>query len=67
MIRTQQRRRLEHLVTTSRAHVQAVAKRHDLRIVPAGPYLYCVRRVPLLGAPIIYRAQVGPMFGEVAR
>lgn len=46
------------VVTTSRAHVEAVAGRHDLQLVPAGDYLYTVRRVPLLGQPIIYRARV---------
>lgn len=46
------------MVTTSRAHVEAVAKRHDLPVIPAGPYLYAVRKVPLLGRPIIYRCSV---------
>jgi hypothetical protein len=45
-------------VTTSRAHVAAVAERHGLPLVPAGEYLYAVRMTPLLGRPVIYRAQV---------
>lgn len=48
----------DQVCTTSRAHVEAVAKRHDLKVIPAGEYLYAVRRVPLLGRPIIYRARV---------
>lgn len=48
----------DQMVTTSIAHVEAVADRHDLPVVEAGGYFYCVRRVPLLGQPIIYRAPV---------
>jgi hypothetical protein len=48
----------EHVVTTSEAHVRAVARRIGVEPVEAGPYLYCVRRVPLFGAPLIYRCRV---------
>jgi hypothetical protein len=48
----------EQTVTTSRAHVEAVAERHGLPVVPAGEYLYAVLKVPALGRPIIYSARV---------
>lgn len=45
--------------TTTEAHVRAVAKECGLPVVPAGGFLFCVRRVPLIGSPIIYKARVG--------
>lgn len=45
--------------TTTEAHVRAVAKECGLPVVPAGEWLYCVRRIPLIGSPIIYKARVG--------
>jgi hypothetical protein len=43
--------------TTTEAHVRAVAKECGLPVVPAGGFLFCVRRVPVLGQPIIYVAR----------
>lgn len=45
--------------TTTEAHVRAVAKECGLPVVPAGGFLFCVRRVPVLGQPVIYQARVG--------
>jgi hypothetical protein len=45
-------------VTTSQAHVMAVARKVGTKPIPIGPYLYCVRSVPLLGRPLIYRCRV---------
>ena len=43
--------------TTSEAHVRAVAKRHDLALIPAGGFLYAVRKTPLFAQPLIYVAR----------
>jgi hypothetical protein len=48
----------EKVVTTSEAHVRSVARRQGTEPIPAGPYLYCVRRTPLLSQPLVYRARV---------
>lgn len=47
-----------HPVTTSEAHVRAVARKHGTEPVTAGGYLYAIRSVPLLGRPLVYRAPV---------
>ena len=57
MIRTQQPPP-DLTATTTEAHVRAVAKECGLPVVPAGEWLYCVRRLPVLGQPIIYKARV---------
>jgi hypothetical protein len=48
----------EHVVTTSEAHVRAVARKIGAEPVEAGPYLYAVRKVPLFRQPLIYRCRV---------
>ena len=47
-----------HEVTTSEAHVRAVAAKVGAEPVAVGAYLYTVRKVPLLGRPLIYRCRV---------
>jgi hypothetical protein len=51
-------RAAENLVTTSEAHVRIVAAKIGVVPVSAGSWLYCVRKVPLLGRPLIYRCRV---------
>jgi hypothetical protein len=51
-------RAAENLVTTSEAHVRIVAAKIGGEPLVAGPWLYCVRKLPLLGQPIIYRCRV---------
>lgn len=45
-------------LTTTRAHVETVAATEGLDLIPAGEWLYAVRKVPLLGQPIIMRCRV---------
>ena len=47
-----------HEVTTSEAHVRAVAAKVGADAVPAGAYLYAVRKVPLLRQPLVYAARI---------
>lgn len=47
-----------NVCTTSQDHVRIVAAHNKLPVIEAGGYLYAVRKVPLLGQPIIYRATV---------
>lgn len=56
MIRDAQPTDLE--CTTTEDHVRTVAEEIGVEPIPAGEWLFCIRRVPLLGAPIIYRARV---------
>lgn len=44
-------------VTTSYAHVAAVAEDCGDEPLVAGPWLYAVRKVPVLGQPVIYRTR----------
>jgi hypothetical protein len=53
----------EHVVTTSEAHVRAVARRIGVEPVEAGPYLYTVRKLPLFRQPIVYAARILPVPG----
>ena len=45
-------------LTTTRAHVETVAATEGLELIPAGEWLYTIRKLPLLGQPIIMRCRV---------
>lgn len=40
------------------AYIETVAAHEGLPLIPAAGYLYCIRRVPLIGQPIIMRCRV---------
>ena len=56
MIRTQQPPP-DLTATTTEAHVRAVAKECGLTLIPAGGFLYAVRKTPLFAQPLIYVAR----------
>ena len=56
MIRTQQPPP-DLTATTTEAHVRAVAKDEGVEPIVAGGWLFAIRKVPVLGQPIVYRAR----------